>query len=179
MSRNTGQRVANLHVRGDNAGLMGIESDAFIAVWGRGQKATQPSARLQQTANGGVVANSRMLVQSLSEDIDLGGATSVLSANYLLPDTSIILGIVTQPLIDFSTPVTYDLGVSGSNTRFGDDMTNNLVSEGAQVANRHLFIATLAMYQVTKDKVKITPNAAGTGRLRVTVFYMQFLGNQA
>jgi hypothetical protein len=178
MSRNVGAPFKNMHVRGDNAGLMGIESDAFVRCWARGQKATSPTARLQNKADGGVDANAAMFVKALEEDIDLGGASSVTSTNNLLPANSLILEIVTTPLVDFSTPTTYDVGDTTTNTRFATALANDNVSEGPAYASAH-WDGTVAIRQVAAAKVKITPNAAGTGRVRVAVFYMQFVGGLA
>lgn len=178
MSRNVPIEHTNLHVRGTNSGNGGIESDAFVRHWARGQKATSPSARLQDKADGGVAANAAMLVKAIEEDIDLGGASSVTSTNNLLPANSLILEIVCTPLVDLSTPTTYDVGDTTTNTRFATALANDNVSEGPAYASAH-WAGTVAIRQVSAAKVKITPNAAGTGRIRVAVFYMQFVGGLA
>ena len=182
MSRERGYRGTGVHVRGDGNGNAGADIDSFLKVWAVNNKATAPSGRegaVGGKADGRVAINAQMKVQCLEEVIDLGGASSALSTNNLLPANSLILGIVTHAVTDFSTPTTYDLGDEGSNTRFGDNITNDVVSDGPAYPSRHLALATLDVWQGADEKVKVTPNAAGTGKLHVAVFFMQFVGGLA
>lgn len=176
MSRQT-DAYPNLHVRGRKSGNAGFENDAFTRMWAVGGKATTPlsTGRAQKTADGGGQANSYMKISCLEEDIDLGGATSVLSTSNLLPANSLILEIVTHPLNDLTTPTTYSVGDSSSNTRFATSLTNDNVSEGPAYCSSH-WTGTVAIRQVTAGQVKLTPNAAGSGKIRVAVFYISFAG---
>lgn len=182
MSRNSGHRVSNAHVRGTDTGEAGHENDAFYQLHARGAKATAAEGRegaVGGMADGRVPINAAMRIRCAEGVIDLAGASSALSTQYLLKANSIILGIVTHPVTDFTTPTTYDLGDTGSNTRFGDDLANDVVSDGAVVASRHLALATLDFWQAADEQVKVTPNAAGQGKLHVAVYYIQFAGGLA
>jgi hypothetical protein len=182
MSRNSGDRVSNLHVRGTDTGNAGAEVDTFVNLHARGGAATAPTGREGATdgmANGRVPINATMKISCNEEVIDLAGASSALSESDLLPANSLILGIVTHAVEDFTTPTTYDLGDEGSNTRFGDNLTNDDVSDGPAYPVRHLALATMDWVQVADEKVKVTPNAAGQGKLHVAVYYMSFAGGLA
>lgn len=176
MSRNAGTRLKGVHIRGDREGNYGGEIDSFLKLWSRGVNTdTNPSGRVQRFADGGVAANSYMKMSVKEEDIALGGASSVTSTNNLLPANSLILEIITQPLTDLTTPTTYSVGDSSSNTRFATSLANDNVSEGPAYCSSH-WTGTVAIRQVSAGAVKLTPNAAGSGTIRVTVFYMQFVG---
>ena len=181
MARNTPNEVPNLHVRGRKSGLAGVEIDSFLHLWSRGAAGTCPSGRSQRMANGNVAANARLKVSVNEEDVALGGAASVDSTNNLLPANSIILFVVTQPLTDLSTPVNYDVGDaagSGTPTRFATDVTKDDVSDGPAVHTDH-WSGTVAIRQVAAAKIRLRPNAAGTGTIRVAVFFMSFVGGLA
>lgn len=181
MARNSGARQANRHTRGDNTGNAGDECDAFYRIHARGAKATAPTGRDGATngmADGRVPINASCKLSCMEEVIDLGGASSVTSTNNLLPANALILEIVTHPVTDFTTPTTYDLGDTTTNTRFATALANDTVAEGPAYASDH-WNGTVAMRQVAAAKVKVTPNAAGQGKLHVAVFYMQFVGGLA
>jgi hypothetical protein len=178
MSRNSGFRKTNVHVRGTDTGNAGLEVDSFANVNARGGKATAPTGRDGATggkANGGVPINARMKVSVAEEVIDLGGASSVMSTNNLLPANSLILEIVTHCVEEFTTPTTYNVGDTTTGTRFATALANDTVAEGPAYASSH-WAGTVAIRQIAAAKVKITPNAAGSGKVHVAVFYMQFAG---
>lgn len=189
MSRNTPDVVDNLHVRGGNSGLMGLENDAFYRQWARGKPATAPSgvtgSGSHQGPAGQALGDRGQYLASYAksgvneEVLDFGGASSVLSTNNLLPANSIIEFLVCTPVVEFSTPTTYDVGDASSNTRFATGLTNDGSSSltGPQYAKAH-WAGTVAIVQASAGKVKLTPNAAGTGKVHVAVYYRQFVGGQ-
>lgn len=180
MGRNSGTRVRAHHVRGDQTGTAGAENDAFLKLWARGAKATAPIGRqgtVNGKANGGIDINAFAKYGCYEEVIDLGGASSAFSTGDMLPANALILPIVTHAVEDFTTPTTYDLGDETTNARFGDNLTNDVVGDGPAYATVH-WDASPDNWNTTAQRIKVTPNAAGQGKVHVAVFYIQFAGGQ-
>lgn len=187
MTRNVGFVQKNTHTRGDAPGYMGQEVDSFTRHWARGGDAVStPSGWPTSVGNvngqfrsdRGAALYSSRTQGFLQEVISLGGATSVLSTNNLLPANSIIEFIVCTPVQELTTPVNYDVGDSTSPTRFATALTNDGSASltAAQFAKAH-WAGTVAITQAAAGKVKLRPNAAGSGKILVTVWYRQFAGS--
>ena len=179
MSRNTPREFPNLHIRGNNLGTSGIESDSFLRKWSRASSSAEaPSGRTPQTATGGVGLSSYWKEGVLEEVLDLAGGTSVTSTNQLLPANSIIYPIVCTPVSDMLTPTSYNVGDGTTAARFGSGLTNNLVSEGPAYAAAHWTTSAQTVWQAAAANIKIVPNSAGSGKLLVQVYFRQFVGGQ-
>lgn len=181
MSRNSGLRKTNIHVRGTDTGNAGLEVDSFVDINARGGKATAPVGRAGAKggmADGRVPVNATCKISCKEEVIDLAGASSAFSTEDLLPANAIILPIVTHCIEEFTTPTTYDLGDESSNTRFATALANDTVAEGPKYAASH-WDASPDVLNTTAQRVKVTPNAAGQGKVLVQVFYISLTGGLA
>lgn len=179
MSRNRGYRGTTFHSRSDTRGRGAFESDTMFRQWATGGRATAPLGRegaVNGKADGGVPINASCALKCREEVIDLAGASSAFSETDLLPANSLILEIVTHCVSEFTTPTTYDLGDESSNTRFATGLANDTVAEGPAFASTHWASASIAIRQTEDSRVKVTPNAAGQGKVHVVVFYFQFAG---
>lgn len=185
MSRNSGMRVANLHVRGDNAGLFGAHVDSFIKEWARGNPSTCVKGRVvgttaYNTAVGGSPLNAYRKTSCNEEIIDLGGATSVDSTGLLLPANSLIECVIATVVKTLGTPTSFSVGDgagSGAPARFISASTNK--TQGNVTYGAVHLSGTVATWQAAAAKVRVKPNAAGQGLIQIQVYYRQFLGGQA
>lgn len=168
MARNTGFRASNVHVRGNRSGNAGAEIDSFLKIW----------ARTNVTGTGKVPVNASFRFGANQEELDLGGASSVTSTANLLPANSVILAVVTHVTVDLSTPVNIDVGDTTTATRFGTNVAIDQVSDGP-IVNLDHWAGTVAIRQASAAKLKLRPDAAGTGKVMCQVFYAQFAGGLA
>jgi hypothetical protein len=190
MSRTDDIKFDNLVIRGRNNGLAGGEGHSFWRDWARGgDTVNTPSGwptTVGRDGNGNYISDRAANLYSSrkrgfnQEVLDLAGGTSVTSTNNLLPANSIIEFIVCTPVVELSTPTTYHVGDETTNTRFATSLTNDGSSSltAAQFAKAH-WAGTVAITQTSAGKVKLTANAAGTGKILVTVWYTAFAGSLA
>jgi hypothetical protein len=116
----------------------------------------------------------------LSEEITLntGGTTTDSTAN-LLPANSIIEGVVARVTEAITVAANWDLGDATQGQRFLNNSTG-LALGSTEVALLHrdptVASADLGPVQSSAAKLRITTDAnPGAGKIRVTVFYSQFV----
>lgn len=128
----------------------------------------------QQSAN-----EALWLKGQVSEEITLNiAATFTESAANLLPANSIIEGVVARVTATIATATDWKLGDAAQTARFlaaTTDLTLGTTKVG--LAHRHPdVVAALGPVQATAAKLRITTTGVpSAGKVRVTVFYSQFI----
>jgi hypothetical protein len=139
---------------------------------------------------GGVYAPRGFLYGSHGELVHYGSTTELLTmaaaatsttVGDLLPENSVIIAVVGRVTVIIPTAATFKVGDGTTDDRFA---TGILVAAGTTfVGLSHYNVAAPGgQAQPTAAKIVITPNAppnAATGRLRLTVFYAQFIAPDA
>jgi hypothetical protein len=114
---------------------------------------------------------------SVTELVTIAAAATTTSAADLLPANSMILSVVGRVTTLIPTAATFKVGVAGLDTRFA---TGILVAAGTTFVGltHHGVASPNGVQQVAAAKILVTPNLQpgdATGRLRLTVFYKQFV----
>lgn len=111
-------------------------------------------------------------IQSISENVVIAAAASSNSATNLLPANAIIFGVSYRVTTIIPTATTFKIGDSIDSARYGTGISTAATTTSSSLLN------TFPLAPYTNDiarTILITPNVtpgAGTGTVRVTVFYI-------
>ena len=137
--------------------------------------ATFSDSTVVQSANGG-----QWISGQISELITIAASATTDSTANLLPANSIIEAVVVRVTTVIPTATTFTVGDATTAARFlaATDVAATTTGIGTVHWNGVVSTTVAGPTQAAAAKIRITPNgtpANNTGRLRVTVFYRQFV----